>query len=235
MSVLSIDVGITNLAMCLMTTGDQKIMQWDVSSVPREHTKGLFGAMKTHLDNRPWTTTASTILIERQPNKSLTIKSVEHFLHAYFVIKCPNAEVIIYDAKHKVTDVAPGKENYRLRKKASIEHCQKFLLETPENEHLLPFFIGHKKKDDLADTVEQARSWINRRVVEDGPRVKRRKTADKIVARKPTQNQIDTKYSPSNLAYLAKNGERAVLEKDKRFMKDLKKYFHSFDELISKM
>ena len=53
---------------------------------------------------------------------------VENFLHAYFVIKAPKSETIIYDAKFKIPDVCgPGKAQYLKRKKVSIERCEAFL------------------------------------------------------------------------------------------------------------
>src|SRR5210317_1217926 len=104
--LLSIDVGIKNLAMCLIDESSKKIQQWDVSGVPPEHSIGLFPCLRNHLDDKPWVLTAKTILIEKQPGQNKKMKSVENFLHSYFVIKLPESETIIYDARHKVPDVA---------------------------------------------------------------------------------------------------------------------------------
>ena len=47
---------------------------------------------------------------------------MENLLHAYFLLKNPDCETIIYDARHKVPDVVgSGKEQYRKRKKAAVE------------------------------------------------------------------------------------------------------------------
>ena len=65
--ILSIDVGIRNLAMCLL---DEKsgnlVREWDVSGVPPEHKDGLYISLRDHLDDRPWVLTADTVLIEKQ-------------------------------------------------------------------------------------------------------------------------------------------------------------------------
>jgi len=54
----------------------------------------------------------------------------------------------------------------------------------------------------------------------------------KLVARKPNENQKMTKYSKSNLAWIYLNKvECEVLEKNKRFMKDLKRYYRDIEEL----
>jgi hypothetical protein len=54
----------------------------------------------------------------------------------------------------------------------------------------------------------------------------------KLVPRKPNDNQKRTRYSKSNLAYIYKNRKKDEdLEKSKRFMKDLKRYYKNIDDL----
>jgi hypothetical protein len=122
--------------------------------------------------------------------------------------------------------VGAGKAQYRKRKNTSIERCREFI-KGDENSHWIPTFVASKKKDDLADTVMQALSFINRREVPEKPK---KKATDKVTARKPTENQKNTKYSKANLAWFVKNKTRAELEKDKRFMKDLGRYYRTFEE-----
>jgi hypothetical protein len=229
MGVLSIDVGIKNLAMCLIDENTKVILQWDVSGVPTEHEDGLFKSIVWHLDQKPWVLTANTILIERQPDKNRKMKMVEHLLQAYFVIKCPKSETILYDAKHKIPDVVgPGKAQYRKRKQTSIDRCREFI-QSPENSHWVTEFVHSQKKDDLADTVMQALSFINRAPAKETTKEK----SSKLSARKPTEHQKTTKYSKSNLAWFAKNLSRDQFERDKRIMKDLGKYYRSVDEFFS--
>jgi hypothetical protein len=219
MSLLSIDVGIKNLAMCLIDKQTRKIQKWDVSGVPPQHADGLFKSLKTHLRDRQWTLNAHTVLIEKQPDKNKTMKGVEHFLHTYFL--CHDKDVVIYDARHKIPDISgPGRALYVQRKKASIERCRVFLQETqPE---WISVFDTHKKKDDLADTCMQALSFIDRAPeAPEEPKTSR--------PRKPTENQTRTKYSKANLAWLYVNKKHT----DKRFEKDLKRYYHSLSELLT--
>jgi hypothetical protein len=220
MSLLSIDVGIKNLAMCLIDSSTRRIYQWDVSGVPPQHADGLFKALRTHLRGKPWTMDAHTVLIEKQPDRNKTMKGVEHFLHTYFL--CHDKNVIVYDARHKVPDISgPGRARYIQRKKASIERCRQFLQETqPE---WIQVFDKHKKKDDLADTCMQALSFIDRTPEEPAVEVKAR-------PRKPTENQMRTKYSKANLAWLVAQKKHTT---DKRFDKDLKRYYHSLGELLN--
>jgi hypothetical protein len=230
--ILSIDVGIKNLAMCLLDEDRENlVVEWDVSGVPPQHKDGVYVSLRKHLDERPWVLNANTILIEKQPDRNKKMVSVMHFLHAYFIIKNPDAETILYDARHKIPDVAgPGKAQYNKRKKVSIERCEAFIRNGPINTHWLETFQKSKKKDDLADTVMQALSFVNRKEVL--PASKKKKST-KLVARRPNENQKRTKYSKCNLAWIYLNKvECEVLENNKRFMKDLKRYYRDLSDLI---
>ena len=219
MNVLSIDVGIKNLAMCLMNSQTRQIQQWDVSGVPPQHADGLFKALKVHLRGKQWTLDAHTVLIEKQPDRNKTMKGVEHFLHTYFL--CHDKDVVIWDARFKVPDVVgPGRAQYLRRKKVSIERCRAFLQETQPQ--WLDVFDKHKKKDDLADTCMQALSFIDRVPAASESVDKKQRP------RKPTENQTLTKYSKANLAWLYTQKQHT----SKRFEKDLKRYYHSLEELV---
>ena len=225
--LLSIDCGIKNLAMCLIDPKNKRINKWDVSGVPPKHADGLFPCLVAHLNDRPWILEATTILIEKQPDRNRSMKSVENLLHTYMLVKNPGCEVIIYDARHKIPDVAgAGKAKYAQRKKTSIERARKFLEDTAVNHDWRPHFDSHKKKDDLADTVMQALSFINRTPTAEEAKPKMVK---KVNPRKPTENQARTKYSKANLAWLVKTNAK----QDARFKKDLARYYRNLDELKS--
>lgn len=230
--ILSIDVGIRNLAICQFNETSNLVTHWDVSGIPPEHKDGVYVSLRQHLDERPWVLESDIILIEKQPDRNKKMKMVEHFLHAYFVIKAPKSETIIYDARFKIPDVVgPGKAQYMKRKKVSIERCEAFLRRDDTNKHWIETFMKSKKKDDLADTIMQAISFTKR--VEPKKKVKE---AKKLVPRKPNENQKRTKYSKSNLAWIYKNSpECECLENNKRFMKDLKRYYRSIDDLIKEI
>lgn len=231
--LLSIDVGIRNLALCMIDEESKLIHNWDVSGVPPQHEDGLYPCLLKHLDERPWVLDATTVLIEKQPDKNRKMKTVENFLHAYFVIRSPQTDTIIYDARHKIPDVAgPGKTRYRQRKLTSIQRCKEFLEGSAVNSHWMDTFKTSKKKDDLADTVMQALSYTNRIVVKPKATTKKQQ---KLVARKPNEHQKETKYSKSNLVWFVRNHEREELLKNKRFMKDLNRYYRDLDELMNQV
>lgn len=221
--ILSIDCGIKNLAMCLIDPSTKRIHRWEVSGVPPMHAAGVFPCLVRHLNERAWILDSSTVIIEKQPDRNRSIKAVENLLHTYFLIK--DKEVIIYDARHKIPDVAgPGRAMYTQRKKVSIERARKFLQDTPINHDWIPLFDKSKKKDDLADTVMQALSFINR-----VPTKSETAPPKKMVPRKPTENQMRTRFSKQNLAWILKTGAK----QDARFKKDLARYYTDVQELIS--
>lgn len=219
--LLSIDVGIRNLGMCLIDQDTKKIKHWDATGIPPEHSNGLYICLRDHMRARPWVLSASKVLIEKQPDKNKTMKSVEHFLQAYFI--CNDKDVLVYDARHKIPDVVgPGRATYLRRKKVSVERCSEFLKEY--NQEWYDWFMKQKKKDDLADTVMQALSY-------SVPQATHSEKNKKKTPRRPTPNQTDTKYSRANLAWLYTHGIPDSIKK--RFEKDLKRYYRDVQEMLS--
>lgn len=229
--ILSIDVGIVNLAMVLLDENNNNtIVEWSVGGVPMESEIALFRNLIDYLDSLPWTLDADIVLIEKQPGKNKKMKSVENMLHTYYLVKNKKTEVIIYDAKFKIPDiVGSGKTQYNKRKKAAIERCLEFIKKDNVNSHWVDFFTSHKKKDDLSDVVMQALSFIPSK---DKKVKSATQVIKKVVARKPNENQKESKYSRSNLAWLLKNEGVEKCQSNKRFLRDLKKYYKSLDELI---
>lgn len=224
MVLLSIDCGIKNLALCLIDPGTKKIIEWEVSGVPPLHADGVFRCMVRHLNERPWLLKATTVIIEKQPDRNRGMKAIENLLHTYFLIH--EKSVTIWDARHKVPDVAgAGKARYAQRKKTSIERARKFIADDGPNKEFVAFFDKHKKRDDLADSLLQALSFIDKRPEETSEKPEKTK---KVAPRKPTENQTRTKYSKANLAWLLKSGAK----QDARFKKDLARYYSSIEELM---
>ena len=222
MKILSIDVGIKNLAMCLID--DKKtILEWEVGGVPTKAQDGPWRHMAQYLNEREWAITSDIVLIERQPEKNRSMKAVQYFLHGFLIAK--GADIILWDPKHKVPDVVgTGKKMYNKRKKEAIVRCEAFLKDTDQFDTWKEKWDQHDKRDDLADTVMQALSWFNR------PPEKQKISKNTTVRpRKPTLCQESSTYSKSNLAWILKNKPEKMSQK--RFKKDLNKYFRSISEL----
>ena len=84
--ILSIDVGIKNLAMCLLDEDKNNlVVEWDVDGIPPQHRDGVYVSMRDHLDARPWVLNAKTILIEKQPDRNKKMVSVMHFLYSFIL------------------------------------------------------------------------------------------------------------------------------------------------------
>ncbi len=206
--------------MCLIDPTTKRIHHWDVSGVPPKHADGIFPCLVRHLKEKPWILEAATVVIEKQPDRNRSMKGVENLLHTYFLVH--EKDVVIWDARHKVPDVAgAGKARYAQRKKTSIERARKFI----EGTEWVSFFDAHKKKDDLSDCLLQSLSFINKRPVENSTNGNKKEKVQK--PRKPTENQTRTKYSKANLAWLVKTGAK----QDARFKKDLARYYRNLDEL----
>lgn len=222
MSLLSIDVGIRNLGMCLIDPSTKKIKHWDATGIPPQHSDGLFVCLRNHMRDRPWVLDGSQVLIEKQPDRNKTMKSVEHFLHAYFL--CHDKSVQVYDARHKIPDVVgPGRAMYLKRKKTSVIRCTEFIQE--HNPEWYEWFSKQKKKDDLADCVMQALSYNQTTAATPSHALTKKKKSP----RKPTPNQSETRYSRANLAWLYTHG----IPDKKRFDKDLKRYYKDLQEMLS--
>lgn len=221
MLLLSIDVGIRNLGMCLIDTSTKKIKHWDATGIPPQHSDGLFVCLREHFRDRPWVLESSKVIIEKQPDKNRTMKSVENFIHSYFI--CSDKDVQLYDARFKVPDVVgPGRAMYLKRKKMSVVRCNEFIAEY--NPEYTEWFNQQKKKDDLADSVMQALSYIDSVVPASASAQPKKKSP-----RKPTPNQKETRYSRANLAWLHIHGT----DDKKRFDKDLKRYYKDLEEMLS--
>ena len=237
MLILSIDVGIRNLALCLLDDSDNSIKNWDVSSVPSESDDGLFCALRDHLNERPWTLDADAILIERQPDRNKRIVSVMYFLQSYFTILAKaGARTHLWNPSLKVPDCqGKGTAMYRKRKNTAIERCRAFLEETwAVNGRWVSVFDESKKRDDLADSCLQALSYGQCPPTSEPKRT----TPAKVRPRAPTEHQKKSRYSKSNLLWLynyhkgTAEYEKAIVD-NKRFQRDVQRYYKDMDSFIS--
>lgn len=162
--ILSFDVGIKNLAYCLIDTTDNtwNILDWNViDCTSLNHILTLI----KELDSLPHLLKSTVILIEKQPSFNPKMRIIGGCLYTYFTLRiaheqCRNIKIMFYSAKHKLKKVnveqITAKTKYQRNKKLAIEET-KYLLSDSE---WLNYFLSNKKKDDLADSLLQGLSYI---------------------------------------------------------------------------
>jgi hypothetical protein len=207
MLILSIDVGIKNLAFCIYDSDACAIKFWKVFSLTPINNDMARGIVKDVDDLNIDLLPIERIVIEMQPGRNKRIKAIEHFLHMYFVMK--DKRVTIFSAKHKLAGT--GCENrgktaqmYRERKKASIALCKQWLSEHEDSntEWIGIFDKKGSKKDDLADSLSQALAFCHKIHPEESSRPTSISDDTEVRPRKPTAKQLQRgRLSRSNLKH----------------------------------
>jgi hypothetical protein len=169
MKIVSIDVGIKNLAICII---DEKleIYEWKIVDISSNDKKAsievLANNIYTGLDtvSDSWTG-IDHVLIENQPVlKNPTMKTVQVLVYGYFhslKMKGVPLSVQFISAKSKLTvanviKCTKYKSNYTNNKMSSVLTTLEYLKDHPKRD----FFVGIKKKDDLSDCFLQAVYFI---------------------------------------------------------------------------
>ena len=165
--ILSIDVGIKNLALCLLDGPDQ-IEFWEVFDIGNatDTTRHLTNLYKK-LESTPiiWDKTRiKTIVIEKQPSFNPKMRTMASALHMFFVMK-GFKHIIQYSPKYKLQlckDISEyeGSTTYAKNKKRSIDTTRYFISLNPVmSNQWLSKFNSAKKKDDFADSYLQGVSY----------------------------------------------------------------------------
>ena len=175
MNILSFDVGIVNLAYCIMEYSTHKILKWEVINLENttDHNK-LYINLINNLDSRPHLINGiHTVLIEKQPSFNPKMRIIAGCLQTYFFIigiidsNDKISLIKFYSPKHKlkcytsneVIQVS-GSNKYTQTKKLGVIICKKKIEEYSEPQEILSFFNDSKKKDDLSDCYLQALTYI---------------------------------------------------------------------------
>lgn len=99
-----------------------------------------------------------TVLVENQPTKNPTMKTIAAFIYFYFVYNNKNVHYISASNKLKLGGYKPdskAKNKYSLTKLYSVEYCQKILKEKVTQKQWRKHLKSYKKKDDLCDALLQ--------------------------------------------------------------------------------
>ena len=181
MKILSWDIGIKNLAYCLINIDANNtniIEDWNIIKVTEDAkenvyiiTQKLIEQIKIlDFENK----NIDVILIENQPVlKNPKMKTIQTVLYSYFLIKKLELKIfneikfISASLKLKVYDgpeieiQSKSKNKYIITKKLAVAHTKYFL---KDNHLMLNFFTNHNKKDDLADCYLQSLFYIKKNI-----------------------------------------------------------------------
>jgi hypothetical protein len=170
MSILSFDVGIINLAYCIIDASSL-ITHWEIITIEKtENYNKLYVSLIKALDERPHLLDSiENVIIEKQPSFNPKMRIIAGCLQTYFIIRGivdrplnGIKSVDFFNPKHKLKCYtgpelviqSNAKSKYARTKKMGILIAQHFLQqETPE---IVTFFMDCKKKDDLSDCYLQA-------------------------------------------------------------------------------
>lgn len=185
---LSFDIGIVNLACCLLDE-NHTILLWNLmnisgSTVDKQCENLIMELDKINYDSleEPYDI---TVVIERQPSKNPKMRVISGQIQMYFCLekyyfkqnKPTNttivSKVVFYSPKHKLRCYKKEtgdpeivekkyKSAYTARKKLAIQHCS-IMIRRPgkQKQCFIDFFDKNKSKaDDAADSMLQGISYI---------------------------------------------------------------------------
>jgi hypothetical protein len=189
--ILSFDIGIKNLAYCIMYKNEDKtisIKKWEVIQLLtddekcknfslNEITKRLYTRLNSELDEYAIT----EVLLENQPcMKNPMMKSIQMIIYGYFqyqsiLLERTIKNIALVSASNKLKvgknfneinnseNIVKIKSKYTRNKKLAIEYTNWILKNrVTKYDELNKFFNDHKKKDDLADAFLQGLYYIDK-------------------------------------------------------------------------
>ena len=161
--VCAIDVGISNLSICILQTqnGIVSILHWGVVNLNTDNLNRATHAFAEYmLEYTPYVTMCDVVVIEDQSTANLDMKVMAHAIQVFFVTHAvtmqrtlPRIFFVEPKKKFSVYDGPPlnikAKTTYRYNKKCAIEHAKYLLRDDKAN---LLFMMSLPKRDDAADS-----------------------------------------------------------------------------------
>jgi hypothetical protein len=194
MKILSFDVGIVNLAYCVLETlPEPKILHWEIIELTKKGnsftahitTSGiaeLYLTLINCLDERPHLLQVDTVVIEKQPSFNPKMRIVAGCLQTYFYIRGvvdkqteKIKSVEFFSPKNKLKCYTGPELDIRSKNgkivKGKYAQTKKMgvaiarsKLEDYSEVEMMKFFENSKKKDDLSDCYLQALTYTSFKV-----------------------------------------------------------------------
>ena len=190
MKILSFDVGIINLAYCIIESENEpKIIHWEIitinesgknftAHISSSGVSELYINLIKQLDLRQHLLNVDIVLIEKQPSFNPKMRIIAGCLQTYFYIRGVVDRNIIksvefFSPKNKLKcytgpelDISSKngkivKGKYAQTKKMGVLIARSKLEEYTETKEKCDFFENSKKKDDLSDCYLQALTYID--------------------------------------------------------------------------
>lgn len=184
--VVSFDIGVKNLACCVLTApivsagaDECSVVFWKIFSLAAEKEKipaiseltaRLYVVMDEFVDTLAGAGyVVDTVLIENQPSRlNGAMKSLQMLIYGYFQLRKhwegSIHQVLLISAKQKLLghekDIASSeKTGYELNKWKSVQYTLAYIEGDMELNEL---FRSYKKKDDLGDALLQGLAWLRK-------------------------------------------------------------------------
>lgn len=219
--VLGVDVGKTNLGLCLLQ--NSRVLDWQVCSLKGSQAPQVLESLSAI----PVFEQADICVIEKQPPKNPTMTRIQHYLEMYCALRGVPAKV--QDARMKLAGVYDKDlSTYTKRKKAAVEKVREFLQASEQEARFKELFAAQKKKDDLADAFLHALRYAD---TLEKPSTGEKKTDEpRIRAQKPKAGCCA--YSKANVKWLL---QKQMALDDPRLDVAIEKHFGSLGQCVAQL
>jgi len=185
--VISFDVGIKNLACCVMSVGDKSdemfdIILWHIIALARPKEKipnvqelslRLFAELDDMCEvlEQNGFHVVDDVLVENQPSRlNGAMKTIQMMIYSYFQLRrhwegrvssvhMISASGKLKDHHHTVDTSQCDKTGYELNKWKAVKLAQIYLQSSPK---LQGIFDSYNKQDDMADSMLQGVAWLRK-------------------------------------------------------------------------
>lgn len=159
MTVASFDVGMKNLALCVLDE-DASIRDWRVIDLGTTNTHEATARVVESLDQLSAVFDGlSVVCIESQPHHNPKMKQVATAIQVYFICRRPDTLVKFVSPRNKLAAADPTPRTYNETKRAAVALCARILQEDGQASWLEKI-RNCSKADDLADAYLQGRAVL---------------------------------------------------------------------------